>query len=94
MASSTNAAKRLLYIMPIVFITYSLAYLGRANFSFASAAGINEDPGITKGISSLPGAVYEIGTLAGQHLPDPRQPGDGAVDVGRLLRPYSGARLA
>ncbi|MDU5731138.1 MAG: hypothetical protein E6Z80_20835, partial [Citrobacter freundii] len=27
MNSSTNAAKRWWYIMPIVFITYSLAYL-------------------------------------------------------------------
>lgn len=52
MNSSTNAAKRWWYIMPIVFITYSLAYLDRANFSFASAAGINEDLGIPKG--SLP----------------------------------------
>lgn len=48
MNSSTNAAKRWWYIMPIVFITYSPAYLDRANFSFASAAGINEDLGITK----------------------------------------------
>ena len=30
--------------MPIVFITYSLAYLDHANFSFASAAGINDGP--------------------------------------------------
>lgn len=52
MNSSTNAVKRWWYIMPIVFITYSLAYLDRANFSFASAAGINEDLGITKGVSS------------------------------------------
>ncbi len=44
--------------MPIVFITYSLAYLDRANFSFASAAGINDDLGITKGISSLLGALF------------------------------------
>ena len=42
MNSSTNATKRWWYIMPIVFITYSLAYLDRANFSFASAAGITE----------------------------------------------------
>ena len=35
MNSSTNATKRWWYIMPIVFITYSLAYLDRANFSFA-----------------------------------------------------------
>ncbi len=43
MNSSTNATKRWWYIMPIVFITYSTAYLDRANFSFASAAGITED---------------------------------------------------
>jgi sugar phosphate permease len=48
MNSSTNAVKRWWYIMPIVFITYSLAYLDRANFSFASAAGITEDLGSPK----------------------------------------------
>ncbi|CAM7957707.1 2-ketogluconate transporter [Enterobacter rongchengensis] len=58
MNSSTNAVKRWWYIMPIVFITYSLAYLDRANFSFASAAGITEDLGITKGVSSLLGALF------------------------------------
>lgn len=61
MNSSTNATKRWWYIMPIVFITYSLAYLDRANFSFASAAGITEDLGITKGISSLLGALFFLG---------------------------------
>ncbi len=49
MNSSTNATKRWWYIMPIVFITYSLAYLDRANFSFASAAGITEDLGHHQG---------------------------------------------
>ncbi|WP_075182425.1 MFS transporter [Pantoea sp. 1.19] len=58
---TTLAAKRWWYIMPIVFITYSLAYLDRANFSFASAAGINEDLGITKGVSSLLGALFFLG---------------------------------
>jgi len=57
----TIAPKRWWYIMPIVFITYSLAYLDRANFGFASAAGINEDLGITKGISSLLGALFFLG---------------------------------
>lgn len=56
MNNATNAVKRWWYIMPVVFITYSLAYLDRANFSFASAAGITEDLGITKGVSSLLGA--------------------------------------
>ncbi|KAB8312808.1 MFS transporter [Erwinia endophytica] len=61
MNKHTIAPKRWWYIMPIVFITYSLAYLDRANFSFASAAGINEDLGITKGMSSLLGALFFLG---------------------------------
>lgn len=52
------AARRWWYIMPVVFITYSLAYVDRSNFSFASAAGINDDLGITKGMSSLLGALF------------------------------------
>ncbi|MEM6161403.1 MFS transporter [Erwinia sp. P6884] len=61
MKKHTIAPKRWWYIMPIVFITYSLAYLDRANFSFASAAGINEDLGITRGMSSLLGALFFLG---------------------------------
>jgi len=61
MKKHTLAPKRWWYIMPIVFITYSLAYLDRANFSFASAAGINDDLGITKGMSSLLGALFFLG---------------------------------
>jgi sugar phosphate permease len=47
--------------MPVVFFTYSLAYLDRANYGFASAAGINRDLGITHGISSLLGALFFLG---------------------------------
>lgn len=61
MSTKKLSSKRWWYIMPIVFITYSLAYLDRANFSFASAAGINEDLGITKGMSSLLGALFFLG---------------------------------
>ena len=53
MVTKSLAASRWWHIMPIVFITYSLAYLDRANYSFAAAAGINADLGITKGVSSL-----------------------------------------
>lgn len=55
------AAKRWWFIMPIIFISYSLAYVDRSNFSFASAAGINNDLGITKGMSSLLGALFFLG---------------------------------
>ncbi|WP_130833005.1 MFS transporter [[Erwinia] mediterraneensis] len=61
MKTQTIAPKRWWYIMPIVFITYSLAYLDRANFSFASAAGINDDLNITRGMSSLLGALFFLG---------------------------------
>ncbi|MGI4984609.1 MAG: MFS transporter [Janthinobacterium lividum] len=47
--------------MPIVFITYSLAYLDRANYGFAAAAGINRDLGISSHMSSLLGALFFLG---------------------------------
>jgi sugar phosphate permease len=55
------APRRWWAITPTVFITYSLAYLDRANFGFASAAGINQDLGIGKGLASLIGAVFFLG---------------------------------
>ncbi len=64
MQSSSNptlAVRRWWAIMPIVFITYSLAYLDRANYGFAAAAGINQDLGISKGLSSLIGALFFLG---------------------------------
>lgn len=48
-------------IIPIVFITYSLAYLDRANFGFAVAGGMSEDLNITKGTSSLLGSLFFLG---------------------------------
>ncbi|HLX02850.1 MAG TPA: MFS transporter [Trinickia sp.] len=58
---ATLAPRRWWAIMPIVFITYSLAYLDRANFGFASAAGINQDLGVSKGLASLIGALFFLG---------------------------------
>ena len=40
MKTATLATRRWWYIMPIVFITYSLAYLDRANYGFAAASGM------------------------------------------------------
>ena len=57
----TIAPRRWWTIMPIVFITYSLAYLDRANFGFASAAGINKDLGISPALASLIGALFFLG---------------------------------
>ncbi|PXZ06409.1 MFS transporter [Gilliamella apicola] len=53
--------KRWWYLMPIIFITYSLAYLDRANYGFAAAAGIEQDLGISHSISSLIGALFFLG---------------------------------
>ncbi|SEQ11729.1 hypothetical protein SAMN05216522_101248 [Rosenbergiella nectarea] len=44
--------------MPIIFITYSLAYLDRANYGFAAASGIEQDLNISKSTSSLIGALF------------------------------------
>ena len=55
------ATRRWWYIMPIVFITYSLAYLDRANYGFAAASGMAADLNITPGLSSLLGALFFLG---------------------------------
>jgi len=59
--TTTLSPRRWWTIMPIVFITYSLAYLDRANYGFASAAGINKDLGISPALSSLIGALFFLG---------------------------------
>lgn len=48
-------------LIPVAFITYSLAYLDRANYGFGAAAGLAEDLNITPAISSLLGALFFLG---------------------------------
>lgn len=55
------ARKRWFRLIPIVFITYSLAYLDRANFGFAAAGGMAEDIHITASMSSLLGSLFFLG---------------------------------
>jgi len=55
------AKKRWLRVIPIVFITYSLAYLDRANFGFAAAGGMAHDLNITPAISSLLASLFFLG---------------------------------
>ncbi|MDR5741030.1 MULTISPECIES: MFS transporter [unclassified Caballeronia] len=57
----TVAPQRWWHLMPIIFITYSLAYLDRANYGFAAAAGIDKDLGITSATSSLIGSLFFLG---------------------------------
>ncbi len=61
MQTTSLAPRRWWYIMPIVFITYSLAYLDRANYGFAAASGMAEDLNITPALSSLLGALFFLG---------------------------------
>ena len=58
----TVIAKRRWYrLIPIAFITYSLAYLDRANFGFGTAGGMAKDLNITPAISSLLGSLFFLG---------------------------------
>lgn len=55
------APQRWLRLIPIAFITYSLAYLDRANFGFATAGGMAKDLNITTSISSLLTSLFFLG---------------------------------
>lgn len=57
----TIAKSRWFYLIPIAFITYSLAYLDRANYGFGAAAGLAQDLHITPGVSSLLGSLFFLG---------------------------------
>lgn len=57
----TWADQRWMRLIPVVFITYSLAYLDRANYGFGAAGGLAEDLNITEGTSSLLGALFFLG---------------------------------
>ena len=63
MASASNAASasRWRRLIPVAFITYSLAYVDRANYSFGAAAGMAHDLHITEGAGSLLGALFFLG---------------------------------
>jgi sugar phosphate permease len=48
-------------VLPVAFITYSLAYLDRSNYSIGVAGGMKEDLAITGGVASLIGALFFLG---------------------------------
>ena len=58
---TTVAKSRWYRLIPVIFITYSLAYLDRANFGFAAAGQMGEDLNITKAMSSLLGSLFFLG---------------------------------
>jgi sugar phosphate permease len=57
----TIAKQRWMRLIPIAFITYSLAYLDRANYGFGAASGLAKDLHITSGTSSLLGSLFFLG---------------------------------
>lgn len=57
----TIAKQRWMRLIPIAFITYSLAYLDRANFGFAAAGGMATDLKITPAMSSLLSSLFFLG---------------------------------
>jgi sugar phosphate permease len=59
--NQTIAKQRWMRLIPIAFITYSLAYLDRANYGFGAAAGLAKDLHITPGTSSLLGSLFFLG---------------------------------
>ena len=54
-------SRRWTLLLPVIFITYSLAYLDRANFSFAAAGGMAKDLGITASENALLSALFFLG---------------------------------
>ncbi|HWH62555.1 MAG TPA: MFS transporter, partial [Ginsengibacter sp.] len=59
--TETIAKLRWYRLIPIAFITYSLAYLDRTNFGFAAAGGMAKDLNITAATSALLGSLFFLG---------------------------------
>ena len=59
--TATLGRQRWLRLIPIVFVTYSLAYLDRSNFSIATAGGMAKDLHITSATSGLIAASFFLG---------------------------------
>jgi len=58
---NAGATRRWGRVLPVVFVTYSLAYLDRANFGMAAAAGMARDLRLTPGMLSAIGAFFSFG---------------------------------
>ena len=64
--SDVSLRKRWFYLLPAVFVTYSLAYLDRANFGFGAAAGLAATLKIPGKQTSLLGGLFFLGYFAFQ----------------------------
>ena len=58
--------RRFVWMLPAVFITYSLAYLDRSNFGFGAAAGMARKPAHQRRQSRFSGAVFFLGYFSFQ----------------------------
>ena len=58
---NTDMRKRWFYIVPAVFVTYSLAYVDRANYGFGAAAGLAATLHISNSRSALLGSLFFFG---------------------------------
>ncbi|MGW8380822.1 MFS transporter [Streptomyces sp. ODS28] len=55
------SSSRARYLMPIAFVTYSLAYLDKSNYAIASAGGMAEELHLSAGMDSLIAASFFLG---------------------------------
>jgi sugar phosphate permease len=58
---TADLRKRWLLLLPAVFVTYSLAYLDRANYGFGAAAGLATTLHITDSQTALLGSLFFLG---------------------------------
>ena len=58
--------KRWFYVLPVIFVTFSLAYLDRANYGLGAAAGLAATLHITGSQSALLGSLFFLGYFAFQ----------------------------
>ncbi len=77
----TSLRRRWLFLLPAVFVTYSLAYLDRANYGFGAAAGLATTLHITSGQTSLLAGLFFAGYFAFQ------------LPAAIVARKYSSVRL-
>src|ERR1700709_1555170 len=60
-AADHRSPKRWFYVLPVIFITFSLAYLDRANYGLGAAAGLATTLHITGSQSALLGSLFFLG---------------------------------
>ncbi|MGD0832702.1 MAG: MFS transporter [Terracidiphilus sp.] len=60
-AHRRSLRRRWIFLMPVVFVTYSLAYLDRSNFGFAAAVGLATALRITEARAAFLGSAFFLG---------------------------------